>query len=70
MADTFEILNVAPRKLADAVGGLVDVQRVTFSTKPSGLIGVAEIPAAAFTPDEVAKVVGTQAALLETVKNL
>lgn len=70
MAATFEITAIAPRTRADAAGGFVNVQQVTFTTKPSAIVGVVDIPVAAFTPDEVNKVVERHAALLETVKAL
>jgi hypothetical protein len=70
MANKFEIVDVSPKTVSGVAGGFTSVQRVTFSTKPSGVVGIVDIPVAVFTPDEVTKVVGAQADLLETVKNL
>lgn len=70
MADTFTIDTITPRTRAAPGGQFVSVQAVTFTTKPSGLVGTVDIPSVTFTPDEVAKVIARQAALLESVKAL
>lgn len=70
MAANFEITNVTPTRRADANGAFVNVQTVTFVTKPSGLGGTVDVPDTAFSPDEVARVVDAKALLLESVKNL
>lgn len=70
MAETYEILSVAPR--TRAVGGNVfaKVNEVTFRTKLSGLVGTVDIMADEFTPEHVAEVVSAQAQNLEAVKAL
>ena len=70
MADTYDIVNITPRTRSIGGGLFNNVQAVTFTTKPSGIVGAVDIPANAFTPEEVAKVVAGQAALLEAVKQL
>lgn len=70
MATNFEVTNITPTRRADPNGQFVNVQTVTFVTKPSGLGGTADIPETAFTPDEVTNVVGAKAELLERIKSL
>jgi hypothetical protein len=70
MADTFEVLSTAPKTRVEPGGQYTNVVTVVFRTKPSGQVGVIDIPEVAFTPGEVAKVVGPAAANLEAVKNL
>jgi hypothetical protein len=70
MAATFTITGIVP-KTRSAPGGLfTSVQQVTFTTKPSEITGVIDVPSQTFTPDEVDRLVSEQAKLLEAVKAL
>lgn len=70
MADTYEIVNIAPRTRGAAGGIFVKTYEVTFTTKPSGLTGQVDIPADTFGPDEVDAAVRPIAATIEAVKHL
>ena len=70
MAATFEITSITPTQRADPGQGFVNVKRITFKTKPAGVVGTVDIPESAFTVEEVDKIVAAEAALLESVKNL
>lgn len=70
MAETYEIVTVAPRTRSEPGGQFVNVQSVTFKTKPSGLTGMVDIPAQVFSATEVDRIVVPLARELEAVKNL
>lgn len=70
MNDLFKIEGQAPATRPSPTGGFVSVMEVTFTTKKSGITGRVDIPVNAYTPEEVAKVVGNQASLLEEVAAL
>lgn len=70
MADTFKIETQQPALRSRIGGGYQDVIEVTFTTKPTGIVGKVDIPVAVFSPDEVAAVVAAQAKLLESVQAL
>lgn len=70
MADVYEIVRAAPRTRAEPGGAFTQVQLVTFRTKPSGYIGTLEVPDAAFTPEEVDRLVREKTAVLEAVAHL
>lgn len=70
MADSYDIVQIAP-KLRSAPGGIFTrVQEVTFTTKPSGITGQVDIDNDTFTPDTVDAAVRPAAANLEAVKHL
>jgi hypothetical protein len=70
MADTYDIVNIAPRTRSAPGGIFTKVQEVTFTTKPSGLTGQIDIPADMFTPEHVNELVTEQARTIEAVKAL
>lgn len=70
MADTYKIEDQTPRSARTAAGGFYDVMRVTFATKPSGIVGTVDVPISAYSTDEVDRLVRAQAALLEAVQAL
>lgn len=70
MADTYEIVSTAPKTRADPGGQWSNVVAVVFQTKPSGQVGIVDIPETAFTPAEVDRIVAPLAANIEAVKNL
>lgn len=70
MSATFKIENQVPRMRAQVGGGFVDVMEVTFTTRPSGIVGKVDIPTSAYTADEVGTKVGAMADLLEQVQGL
>lgn len=70
MAATYTITSQAPKKRAMPGGLFADVVDITFTTKPSGQPGLITIPATAFTPDEVDRLVTAAAGNIEAVQHL
>lgn len=70
MSEAFKIENQRPATRAKPGGGFVPVMEITFTTKPSGITGTVDVPDSAYMPDEVARLVGAKAALLEEVQAL
>lgn len=70
MSDTFTVTHQAPAMRNTPGVGFTPVMEVTFVTVPSGIVGKVDIPEAAYSADEVVKVVGAKARLLEQVQAL
>lgn len=70
MAATYDIVSQTPRTRSGVAGQFSQVVEVTFRTKPSNQPGMVDIPATAYTPDEVDRIVSRQAELIETVQAL
>lgn len=70
MAANFAIVTQTPTHDIGATGAVVPAIQVTFVTKPNNIQGVVTIPTAGYTPDEVARVVGASARVLEEVQEL
>lgn len=70
MADTYEIVNQKPRSRSEPGGLIQNVVAITFKTKPSGVVGIVDVPETVYSADEVDKIISAKAALLETVQNL
>lgn len=70
MAEHFTIDGQRPVQDVTPGGVFEEAIEVTFTTKPHHVAGRVRIPKAMYTVDQVAEVVGAQAALLESVAEL
>lgn len=70
MSETFKIESQRPATRAKPGGGFMSVMEVTFTTKPSGIVGTVDVPDSAYTADEVARLVDAKRDLLEAVQAL
>ena len=70
MADNYTITGQRPSSRVSPNMSIERTYEVTFTTKPSGYVGVLEIPVGQFNPDNVHQLVNAQAVNLEAVGNL
>jgi hypothetical protein len=70
MADLYTIVGQRPMQDVGTDGTLVPAIEVTFTTKPSGVLGRVRIPAAQYSPDVVNMAVTEQARTIEAVQAL
>lgn len=70
MADTFQVTGQAETQTLTPAGTIQDVMRITFATKPSGVIATVDVPLDTYSPDTVAAAITPLAASIETVQAL
>lgn len=70
MAATYEIVNIVDRTVSLGGGQFQNQERVTYQTKPSGLVGYVDIPAEPGWENTVDEIVTAEAAKREQVKAL
>lgn len=70
MADNYTVTGQRPSSRVNANMNIERTYEVTFTTKPSGFVGVAEIPVGQFNPDNVHATIDPLALNLEAVAKL
>lgn len=70
MADTYAVTGQVPTTTVGPSGTFVETMDITFTTKPSGVVGRVAIPMSHYTPAEVDKVIVAAAATIESVQAL
>ena len=70
MADTYTVTGQTPVTDLSPTGTFVPAMEITFTTKPSGVMGRVRVPLAQYTPDVVDHAISVQAELIEQVQAL
>lgn len=70
MADNYDITGQRPSSRVSPDMRIEDTYTVSFRTKPSGYVGVVQVPVGQYNPDYVHQLVDAQARNLEAIGNL